>query len=754
MLKNIQKSSLKTLDELSVMASVAEKIANLESKEGDSQADDTAAAAAAAAATAASSNPPNSDQLQEGEEEEEGGGQETRKAEKYTTYDPKKFVSLAGYNRYREDAHKLVTPSRQFRLTFEDALEKLGPNSSTTKEGADIILKDIEDLYHHLLVLRKVVTNYYTLEAKEEDTYIDKFFHQRQKIREMYDAKYMQPLSGTNSVTSRKNSIHQSTALEPESNEQVNLQKIEDERKKAEEAQRAIDEANRSLLQRRENLVRELASCDRQHRVLMEGSRSSSPCPSISSSCVAPLNDILEEKIEMVQPPKNIVQNFTPKMSVFKFNCRFCDAKFESLESADLHEKTVHKMAEPAAIVHQAATADDVVPPPTTFQGKEVPKSLSEEQFLKHLQNQNIAMAQWAIESFDPKKIITKPFKGDDPINNYQNYSQWRTKWNKVEKKATRLGIEKSEMYTYLLEVLDGPALEVADVTEEDENTYELMLARLDKRYSNPTLYLKEVTKTLDALPQMKDERNSLMHGINTLEKGWHNLKSRKLSNDDILTMYFLNCYEPKLSPKSRTNWATFRTKRLDDSHPLGYNVTIDDFFKCVRETETHLLLSESSKSVETQNNNKKNDKKKDEKPGIFGAHATSSGQDSSSKQKCTIPNCPQNKHKYMLKCPQLPKMTSEEVNSWCKKNNITCKLCLDSSEHKSKDCPGLENGGLQRCQKVIQEGPRANQICNGFHCVFVHFDVFPNKQGRRNQTHQTATSANSEGQQADAERA
>ena len=45
--KNIQKSSLKTLDELSAMASVAEKIANLESKEGENMADDTAAAAAA-----------------------------------------------------------------------------------------------------------------------------------------------------------------------------------------------------------------------------------------------------------------------------------------------------------------------------------------------------------------------------------------------------------------------------------------------------------------------------------------------------------------------------------------------------------------------------------------------------------------------------------------------------------------------------------------------------------------------------------
>ena len=82
MLKNIQKSSLKTLDELSAMASVAEKIANLESKEGENMADDTAAAAA-------SLNPPNSDQLQEEEEEEEGGGQEAKKAEKYTTYDPK-----------------------------------------------------------------------------------------------------------------------------------------------------------------------------------------------------------------------------------------------------------------------------------------------------------------------------------------------------------------------------------------------------------------------------------------------------------------------------------------------------------------------------------------------------------------------------------------------------------------------------------------------------------------------------------------
>ena len=426
MLKNIQKSSLKTLDELSAMASVAEKIADLESKEAGGRDEENAAAA-----NAALSNPQPSDQLQEeGGEGEEGEEQATKKAEKYTTYDPKKFVSLYGYNKYRDDAHKLIVPSRQFRLTYEDALVKLGPETSLSKEGGELILKDIEEQYRVLVILRKDVTTFYTLEAKEEDTYIDKFFHQRQRIREMYDAKFMQPLSGTNSVTSRKNSIHQSTALEPDSNEKmiINIQKIEEERRRAAEAQRAMDEASNSLLQKREALVRELASCDRQHRNLMDGSRSSSPCPSVSSSCVAPQNEILEEKIEIVHPPKwvpsvppkNVVQNFPPKMSAFKFNCRFCELKFASLEDAEFHEKTVHKTADSAAHVDRAHFGQN--PPPATASQNSavVVKSLGEsEQIVKQLQNQNIAMAQWAIESFDPKKIITKPFKGDDPINNF-----------------------------------------------------------------------------------------------------------------------------------------------------------------------------------------------------------------------------------------------------------------------------------------------------------------------------------------------
>ena len=62
MLKNIQKSSLKTLDELSAMASVAEKVADLEAKESDGRNDDNAMVSAAA-----SSNPPTSDQLQDEE---------------------------------------------------------------------------------------------------------------------------------------------------------------------------------------------------------------------------------------------------------------------------------------------------------------------------------------------------------------------------------------------------------------------------------------------------------------------------------------------------------------------------------------------------------------------------------------------------------------------------------------------------------------------------------------------------------------
>ena len=111
------------------------------------------------------------------------------------------------------------------------------------------------------------------------------------------------------------------------------------------------------------------------------------------------------------------------------------------------------------------------------------------------------------------------------------------------------------------------------------------------------------------------------MKGINALEKGRANLKARKLSHEHLLTMYFCNLYEPKLSPKAMGNWTARRTAAKNDNHPMGYDLTIEDFFAAVRDAETHLLFSDTSGGAKKNEDKKKAAEPK--KPAIFGSHST-----------------------------------------------------------------------------------------------------------------------------------
>ena len=115
------------------------------------------------------------------------------------------------------------------------------------------------------------------------------------------------------------------------------------------------------------------------------------------------------------------------------------------------------------------------------------------------------------------------------------------------------------------MQVLEGEAAKLITTAFIDNETDDFMLQKLDNRYQNPTLYLREVTNSLKALPKMKDTKDSLMKGITALESGWNNLKQRKLNNDQLLFMYFLQAYEPKLSPQTTKLWNTRRTNARDD---------------------------------------------------------------------------------------------------------------------------------------------------------------------------------------------
>ena len=85
----------------------------------------------------------------------------------------------------------------------------------------------------------------------------------------MFDAKFEEQFSSTSSIKSRKNSLHQSTAIVPNVKED-NEELVEQERKKAEQAHREFVQAEQSLAAQREACQRQLAAFDEQHKHLLE----------------------------------------------------------------------------------------------------------------------------------------------------------------------------------------------------------------------------------------------------------------------------------------------------------------------------------------------------------------------------------------------------------------------------------------------------------------------------------------------------
>ena len=729
MIKNLVKSSLQTVDEFTM--SVKETVANIEKVSAQEESEQIPSSEAPEV--------PQEEAIPQKEEAEEGGQDDVIF---------KKCTSKRGYDEYISKTSHLRGPSKNFRLLCEDAKLRLDPNSTLPKQGCLDLIKEIDKAYEELAIIRREVTSTFTPTAQEEDTYLDKFFRMRQDARALYYEKFDKQFSAASSVKSAKASMRHSTPIEvrdePGSEEEFEVeehkQKLEEERKKANAIRLEADKAKRSLLSRRdekarqyqerakvhrnewkalnEDFEKEMNSFDEAHQRLVNGEagRPVSPCPSVSpsvtSSCVAPANESfqIEDKIEVIKNKNEIV----------RYNCRHCPQKFETVEQVDNHEHVVHGRKLPAPNLQVQAPQE----------------SSDLKKVINHL----------AIREFNPKQWVKKSFFGNDPKTNYQSYAKWRNKWKNAEAEAFELGITKARLYHHMMDVLEGTAHTLVDCSRVTDKTYDWALKKLDERYNNPTFYLKEVTNQLKDLPRMKDSQDSLLKGINALESGWESLQERNFSDEDLLTMYFLNAHEPKLSPKALEYWSEKRKEAKDDTHPLGYRLSITDFFQCLRDAETFLMYSDSSKSG--GNEGGKKNEEKDRKPAIFGAHATGVDEEtplSAGLKKCPVPNCKQSAHTYMLKCPQLPKMRNEDVLAWCKKEGITCKLCLNSKVHESKKCPALKTGSLQRCQKEIEKGHRKGQVCNGFHCIFVHFDMNPGQKSKKeeeksgNSSHQTS---------------
>ena len=668
---------------------------------------------------------------------------EVTKGPKVRLTDRDKCDSEENYQRYLKRISGGVSQAcKHFNAIYRQAVNQMQLNYTLSEKESTVVLKELKEALDLLEHARNSAVSFWTVEHSLEDQFMDSYYAKFAEVRCLFDIKFVQ-----SSSSSKASSLIHSTGIDHQQQltgedfviPQPRGFEIEASRQKAETAMAAIHEAESSILAQKEKrkqeiekfLEGEMKMFDEQRKLLQDGGIPPlpSPVPSVSTSCVAPDNDGLVSAASVrpsqlllqpssVQPPPAAHPPRSSQQPPYSamYNCRFCPQQETSIEKLESHVRDYHQIL-----------SHDLLPPSLPARATTTAQVESEKDFgVMGQLIQRIASKQ-----FDVKLYVSQKFSGENSKENYQNYSLWRCAWRRAAKKLEQMGTDPEEMYDYLTMCLDGEAKKIVGTHRINENTYALMLKKLDSRYLNPTLYLREVSNSLAALPKMKDTKDSLMKGINAMESGWENLQARNLSNAHLSMLFFLQQNEPKLSPLTQKLWSAKRTKARDDQHPLGFNLTIEDFFQCLHEAETNVIYSDTPKGNENNENNQNRNR-----ANIFGAHSTDNNEDSntdkvpSDGKKCPLPGCKQNAHKLILKCPMLPKISAQELSTWVKNNKVSCKMCL-STTHKTDSCPGFASQQLHKCKKIIKEGPRAGQQCEGMHCVFLHFDQNP--RNRRN---------------------
>ena len=121
-------------------------------------------------------------------------------------YDPKKFASMKDYEAYKLRYRRLGMPSKHFRMTYENAFQKLDLNYSLSETASRQILTDLEEAFRDLWQVRQQVTETWMIKAQHEDTYLCKFFKQKEQIKEMFDVKFVQqsPTGSVNQLNSTR----------------------------------------------------------------------------------------------------------------------------------------------------------------------------------------------------------------------------------------------------------------------------------------------------------------------------------------------------------------------------------------------------------------------------------------------------------------------------------------------------------------------------------------------------------------------
>ena len=99
-------------------------------------------------------------------------------------------------------------------------------------------------------------------------------------------------------------------------------------------------------------------------------------------------------------------------------------------------------------------------------------------------------------------------------------------------------------------------------------------------------------------------------------------------------------------------------------------------------------------------------------------------------------------RHRFILQCQKLNKMTDEEIKQFWQKSRSRCVICF-SLTHKASDC-NLTNAS---CKAIMSSGQNKGKVCGGRHHKALHSE--PSYRNNRGGKSSQQSQANNDGNNA-----
>ena len=359
-------------------------------------------------------------------------------------------------------------------------------------------------------------------------------------------------------------------------------------------------------------------------------------------------------------------------------------------------------------------------------------------------QESNYAMLQMFAESnFDSSKLcpIFNPDKIQDKADIFREFQSWLSHYEEVEIKLAALRYSNIKKFTVLKKHVGGTALILIDDANPTIHTYAQAMERLRTSFLSQSLLVRQIIYKLATLSKMTESSSAVTSAVTLALSLMEQLERRNPTKDDLLFLLFSEAIEPKLPPSAKKEWDDIRQKNNDQTRPLGHRLTMVQLKQFLTDMKTRFFHKEFNSHLNRppvankQNDNKKKDNKANSSDSVFDVHGTEqireTGMPKNGKGTCPIPGCNaslngKKGHKYVLLCPVMKEMSSEDLNKWYNQMHCKCRRCF-STLHHVKDCHVPE----LKCEAVIKSGPEKGQVCHRTnHNKYLHTDAPPPRRG------------------------